>query len=801
MGSQSALNGIQTFGEYINPVSWGLRYHDTDAQYKKTVQEKSSPKAVEMAADIKRSILLSVGKRPALLIAAAGLMLRMVYILQVVDTPIFPTMATDSAYFDAMARNLIHGHWGHPDFIFLNPFYAVFLACIYALSPSGPALAVLVQALLEGASIVLISYIGKSTSSPRAGLLAAGLYAFYGMAVFYTGLLLAPILAIFLSLATMALLLRHRETGQCNLLPWAGLIFGLLILTRTNTVLFTPLLLSWPILTSLPRLQWRSALMGVLLLALGMGLPLVLNSVRTLHFHGALDPFSAQGGINFYIGNNPDAEGIIMSPHGIPTLPVSQVQSAIELARERTGRPLDAFEASDYWLGQGLNYLVTQPRDALALYLNKLVLFWRKEEITLNINYELSRELVPVLKWFPLLSFGMVAPMALGGFLPALRGLRKSFLVPAYTLAFMASVLLFFVSDRYRLPVVPCLCILAGMTIDGLLAQWQQRRHRRLLLTLAALYMMAFGINFDFERFAGEDPGSQSIHYSNLGLGYKAKGNLAAARQALVKATSLDPNNGVAYNNLGTVLLELGEKQAAQAAFEKAIGLASSSCEALFNLARAHQESDHGDQARRLYEKATACGPVAAKAHISLARISLQSGDLKSAELHIAQALIAAPLLVDAHLTLGALETKKGNFGKALGHIQEAIELDTRNASSYVQLGLAHLQLNDLDAGKKAFSRALALDPTHTEARVSLAMALLQKNQIDAALDHLEKAHQEEPEAPLTMGLLAQAYLLKGDTAAARAMFHDLKQSDPALAARMESAFGAWGDLNGPKGE
>ena len=125
--------------------------------------------------------------RTIALIVFSGMAIRLIYVLQVVDTPIFPMMATDSEYFDAMAHHLLNGQWGHPDGIFLNPFYPVFLAGIYSLCQSNPIGPIVVQAVLDSGSILLIAYIGTSLSGRRVGLMAACLYAFYGMAIFYTG--------------------------------------------------------------------------------------------------------------------------------------------------------------------------------------------------------------------------------------------------------------------------------------------------------------------------------------------------------------------------------------------------------------------------------------------------------------------------------------------------------------------------------------------------------------------------------------------------------------------------------------
>ena len=253
--------------------------------------------------------------------------------------------------------------------------------------------------------------------------------------------------------------------------------------------------------------------------------------MRNYHFHGQFYPFSVQGGINFYIGNNPQSEGIIMEPQGIPTLPVTQVRKSIQLARYHTGQPLTAFQASDYWQNQGLRYLAEQPMDAISLYARKFFLFWRKEEITLNINYELSRDLLPLMKSIFLVSFGAVAPLAIAGLLFSLKHVRQYYLIIAYAGSYMLSVILFFISDRYRLPIAPFLCLFAALAIDTYILRWPSQARSYKWLALPVICLLAFVINFEFSPSTANEQNYQSIHYKQHGTGLQ-KQRRSACRPA-----------------------------------------------------------------------------------------------------------------------------------------------------------------------------------------------------------------------------------------------------------------------------
>ena len=67
----------------------------------------------------------------AILIAALGV--RLAYLYQAVDTPLFDVLLIDSEFYDRRARAIVAGDWLGNQPFFMNPFYSYFLAAIYAL--------------------------------------------------------------------------------------------------------------------------------------------------------------------------------------------------------------------------------------------------------------------------------------------------------------------------------------------------------------------------------------------------------------------------------------------------------------------------------------------------------------------------------------------------------------------------------------------------------------------------------------------------------------------------------------------
>jgi len=61
--------------------------------------------------------------------------------------------------------------------------------------------------------------------------------------------------------------------------------------------------------------------------------------------------------------------------------------------------------------------------------------------------------------------------------------------------------------------------------------------------------------------------------FTNLGLLYIRQGKFKEAKQALLQATTIRPNDAVAYNHLGVAYRELGEFKQARQAYEQALKL------------------------------------------------------------------------------------------------------------------------------------------------------------------------------------------------------------------------------------
>ena len=165
---------------------------------------------------------------PALLLTGVfllALLIRLLYIKQILPTPIFFGLATDAEKYGLFALQILKGNFMYKDSIYLNPLYPFFLAPIYFIFGQSHLSVVLMQATIDSLSCLLIYYIASTLFNKWVGTLAAFLYACYGIAIFYTGILLATTAVTFLTLLFTLFL---SGLGQAGMLRDYGVIIGVL---------------------------------------------------------------------------------------------------------------------------------------------------------------------------------------------------------------------------------------------------------------------------------------------------------------------------------------------------------------------------------------------------------------------------------------------------------------------------------------------------------------------------------------------------------------------------------------------
>jgi len=167
--------------------------------------------------------------------------------------------------------------------------------------------AVGLNVVLSVATIGLMFVLARRLAGPTAGLVAAGIWAFWPNLVFHSAIVLTETLFLFLLVLLLIVTLADpaaaRAPGRARLVA-IGVLFGLCVLVRPVSIVAAPafLILWWG--RGLRQVAWRGALAGVACLV--VMLPWAVRSTLVMDAPVAL---SLNLGDNLCLGHNPGATG------------------------------------------------------------------------------------------------------------------------------------------------------------------------------------------------------------------------------------------------------------------------------------------------------------------------------------------------------------------------------------------------------------------------------------------------------------------------------------------------------------
>ena len=418
------------------------------------------------------------------IIALFALTIRAIHTLSLLRSPLGTTLVEDAAYYHAEALRiggLVAGATPSGP-TFMNLGYPYALAAIYAVLGPQVGAALAVQALAGALSAVCLAIATTRIGADRrTGLLAGAITAIYAPAIFYDGLLLTPALVNAALAGALALIAYQDKRAPHLRLAAAGLLLGAAALVRANVLLAIPLLAvavaGWAIKV-LHHARGKALRRAVVFTVAAMALPVLVSAGIGIR-HGEWVPVSANGGMNFWVGNGPEATGVYTPASFLRDVnPAAEEHAYLDEARHRTGNAaLTLAGASRYWLREGLAEAAQAPSRWLSLEGRKLVLFWNAFEVNTNVSLAFIRRFSPLLAWLQT-GYGLLAILGAPGLtLLALRLPARAAYPLAILAAAAATALLFFVSGEYRHPASLALAIGAAYLVMAIIDAGQKTTH------------------------------------------------------------------------------------------------------------------------------------------------------------------------------------------------------------------------------------------------------------------------------------------------------------------------------------
>jgi tetratricopeptide (TPR) repeat protein len=698
-----------------------------------------------------------------LAVGLLGFAVRLVSLLGLRASDVGGLLLGDASTYDPWARAIAAGDWVGRGVFYQAPLYPYFLGLIYALA--GPSLlaARLAQAVMGGAACVALALAGRAFFDRRTGYLAGVLLALYPPAIFYdgqidktnlTGLLLAILLALLGRLIT-------RPTRTTAAL--AGVTLGLLALARENALILAPVLVLW----ALWFFRGRAARSLALAILLGTAAALAPVAIRNAIVGGELQLTTAQAGPNFYMGNNPQADGTtapLVPGHADPAY---ERADATHLAEQALGRPLTPGQVSTYWMRRGLDFIRTQPGRWAALLVRKTALMMNAIEVMDTEDMYTYRKWSPPLRWLsPLFGFGIVLPLAAAGVALSAARRRRLAVLYAIAVAYALGLLAFFVLGRYRYPLALLALLFASAALTGA----RTAGRRRLAIAGSALAVVAVASNWPLMRAAAFTP----VTESNIAYALVSQGDhREAALRHLDAALATNPLYPTAHQLEGVLLLDMGRVPEAEAQLRRAIELEPDRALTYSHLASLLASQERLPEAIAVYQKSVALDPFDAEAQGNLAGLLGTAGRCDEAIEHITRALALKPDIPQLRFNQALILGGCGRYAEA-----EAALRRLPPETPIFQSGRLYLVTLCLEQGQP--QRALAeleailrARPGLPEAQTQLAWILAAhadasirdgRRALELARELLRATGRSDPEL---LDLLAAAQAETGDYAAA----------------------------------
>lgn len=366
--------------------------------------------------------------------------------------------------------------------IYRAPLYPALLSALIRLEVA-PSEVIFWSRLLNGVlhviTVGLIYLTAKQVwSSATAALIAGVLYAAYPVALFFAADLLDVTLAMTLMAAGIYAAIRATESAEARWFFFATVLFVLAAFARPQMYGFVG---GWVLyVIFLHRKHFFTVFIPALVLVASFG---VLN----YSLSGEFRVMPWQGAYNLWAANHPDSNGRYLEQSReftgtIDALNPARADAEQAYRRARPQGPFTIDASTSYWRLRTVEAVLENPLGWARLLAAKFFYLVNQFEQYNNKTYSYHKGDSPWLAWNPL-SWGMLLlPGVLG--LVMLSTTARGRLLALLVISYVGVLMLTFVSARFRLPLVPILCVLAGGAL------FELRRVRKRWISLAVVLVL-----------------------------------------------------------------------------------------------------------------------------------------------------------------------------------------------------------------------------------------------------------------------------------------------------------------------
>jgi hypothetical protein len=404
-----------------------------------------------------------------------GLILRLLWVLQVRGSPYFDAPILDQATFLQQARAVAEGGVDALGTFWRPPLYPVLLGWLFrAVGTHGPVIALVLQAALSALTVFPLHALARRWLPRPVALAGCALWSVFWVAIFFCGQFLIATLFTTLLVVSLWTACLAAERGGWRI-PVAGAMAGLAALARPTFLPAAACLALWLALRPPRGRAFRRAGRALLYLA-ALAATVSPATLHNARHSGEFVPVTAIGGYNFFVGNSAGSDG-------------RTVWSAEQSLRAMNVPDASPTANQTLYLRAAWRDIRSAPGRWAALMLRKVGALLHAHEVSSNVDlYAMISSVGGFLPVLGALSSGILIPLALVG-IAAAPGWRRCAPALIGLGATAAAIVLFFVNARYRVALMPLGCLYAAAGGAALLRAVRRPWNSRTALYAALLVL------------------------------------------------------------------------------------------------------------------------------------------------------------------------------------------------------------------------------------------------------------------------------------------------------------------------
>ncbi len=673
-----------------------------------------------------------------------GVLVRVLFTLQVRDIPFYYHPVVDSGFFHQWAKFKAQTAWVDGALPFREPGYAFFLAILYRVFGESLTIARLVQAVLGGLTALLVYQVGATLFNRAAGAVAGVIFSLLSLAIFFTGELNETTLVVFLVVLSSYSLIKARTGPTYALCGLSGLLLGMAFISKFTVIVA---LIAWAVqllLESKPRLR-----AGTVLLVVGfLVAPICYNAL--LLDSNETAAFPTRAGWHAFLGSS-STGGMDKRPYYRITLGAEAGASrayaetdltdgerdALRFAKIEGGQPLDRRASGRYWLDRTFDDFITAPSAFLGHYAAKLGIIWGRSLPSSNVDSRFAARYSFLLRnvIFP---FAGLAALGLLGLLVFTRRGSSSILlfVVLYTLAAGG----FLVSDSDKMLLVPFLAVFCGQLVYEVFAGFRRGKAARSVLYAAIGIVLALALT----RLP-HVPVNEARHYMILGDIYSNESLFDRAEESYGRALEVNPDFSDAALALARLHATTGKPDEALSALDAAISrdgdnprLRIEKASLLTYLGKPSEAMEELASVERSY-------PYEPRLHQfkGLALLELDEPEAAVEELKLEISYVGGDFVTFS--SLGRAEYRLEKYEEAAGAFEVALSSNPYSAPIVMQLADCYTMLERYENAAEILARVASVDPGNVRLRFKLGNALYRSGRYNEALGNFKEISKFDP--------------------------------------------------------